>query len=170
MIRIGKIVATHGITGSLILTHVVGNSKWLKKGNALYVEMQKGSFIPYFISSIKANNNEEYIINVENIDKIESAKKMITRHVYVDESILADLAKHSPLLWIGFNLIDENYGEIGKIEDVMRTGNQWLAKLTYKNIEVLIPLIDQTIKDVNIKTKIIQTTLPDGLLEVYLDA
>ena len=59
MIRIGKIVATHGIGGSLILTHIVGNSKWLKKGNAIHVEMQKGSYIPYFISNIKANNNEE---------------------------------------------------------------------------------------------------------------
>ena len=170
MIRIGKIVATHGIGGSLILTHVVGNSKWLKNGNVLHVEMQKGSYIPYFISHVKTNSNEEYVINVEDIDKIEAAKKLVTKHVYVDESLLASYAKQSPLLWIGFNLIDKNYGEIGNIEDVMRTGNQWLAKLTYKNTEVLIPLIDQTINDVNIKTKTIQSALPDGLLEVYLDA
>jgi 16S rRNA processing protein RimM len=90
--------------------------------------------------------------------------------VYVDESLLSDYARQSPLLWIGFNLIDKNYGEIGKIEDVMQTGNQWLAKLTYKNTEVLIPLIEQTINELNIKTKTIKTTIPDGLLEVYLDA
>ena len=168
MIRIGKIVATHGITGSLILTHVVGNSKWLKKGAALHVEMQKGSFIPYFISSIKANNNEEYIVNVEDIDKIEVAKKLVTKHVYVDESILADYAKQSPLLWIGFLLTDKKEGTLGKIEDVMQTGNQWIAKLTYKDTEVLVPLIEQTIDNLNIKTKTIQMTLPDGLLDVYL--
>ena len=170
MIRIGKIVATHGIAGSLILTHVVGNSKWLKKGMALHVEMQKGSFIPYFISYIKANDNVEYIINVEDIDKIESAKKLVTKHMYVDETILADYARQSPLLWIGFNLIDKKDGDLGKIEDVMQTGNQWLAKLIYKNTEVLIPLIDQTIEKLDIKTKILNVDLPDGLLEVYLDA
>ena len=168
MIRIGKIVATHGIGGSLILTHVVGNSKWLKKGTVLHLEMQKGSFIPYFISYIKANNNEEYIINVEDIDKIEAAKKLVTKHVYVDESILADYAKQSPLLWIGFNLIDKKEGNLGKIEDVMQTGNQWLAKITYKESEVLVPLVEQTIDNLNIKTKTIQMTLPDGLLDVYL--
>ena len=32
MIRIGKIVATHGLTGSLIMTHVAGDKNWLKKG------------------------------------------------------------------------------------------------------------------------------------------
>ena len=168
MIRIGKIVATHGINGALILTHVVGNSKWLKKEHILQVEMQKGSFIPYFISKFKENNNKEYLINIEDIDKIESAKKLVTKHVYVDENILSDFARQSPLLWIGFKVIDAGIGEIGIIEDVMQTGNQWLAKLIYKNTEVLIPLIDQTISSLDIKKKIINMTIPDGLLEVYL--
>jgi len=170
MIRIGKIVATHGIGGAMILTHVVGNAKWLKKGNAIHVEMQKGSYIPYFISNIKGNNNEEYVIHVEDIDKIEQAKKLITKQVYVDESLLASYARQSPLLWIGFNVVDKNDGDLGNIEDVLQTGKQWLAKLTYKNKEVLIPLIEQTIDNLNIKTKTIEMTLPDGLLSVYLDS
>jgi len=170
MIRIGKIVATHGINGDLILTHVLGNSKWLKKEHILQVEMQKGSYIPYFISQCKENNNKEYIIHIEDIDKIELAKKLVTKHVYVDENILTAFARQSPLLWIGFTVIDSKNGKLGAIEDVMQTGNQWLAKITYKNTEVLIPLIDQTIDSLDIKTKIINMTLPDGLLEVYLDA
>ncbi len=170
MIRIGKIVATHGLNGSLILTHVVGNSQWLKKEHVLHVEMQKGSYIPYFISQCKANNPKEYLINIENIDKVESAKKLVTKHVYVDESILADYAKQSPLLWIGFNVTDKKNGALGTIDDVMQTGNQWLARLTYKNTEVLIPLIDQTIEKLDLKSKTLYVNLPEGLLEVYLDA
>ena len=50
----------------------------------------------------------------------------------------------------------------------MQTGNQWLAKITYKESEVLVPLVEQTIDNLNIKTKTIQMTLPDGLLDVYL--
>jgi len=167
MIRIGKIVATHGINGSLILTHVVGNAKWLKKGHVLHVEMQKGSYIPYFIAQLKASNDKEYIIGIEDIDKPESAKKLVTKHVYVEEALLADYARQSPLLWIGFRAIDRNNGEIGIIEDVMQAGKQWLGKLTYKNSEVLIPLIDQVIDSLNVKSKTINITLPDGLLEVY---
>ncbi|MCD6013532.1 MAG: rimM [Flavipsychrobacter sp.] len=169
MIRIGKIVATHGLNGSLIMTHIVGNSKWLKKDHVLMVEMQKGSYIPHFVSQCKAANDEEYIINIEEIDKIESAKKLVTKHVYVDENILKGYEKQSPLLWIGFNLIDKNEGNLGTIEDVLQTGSQWLAKLTYKNKEVLIPLINETINGLDIKKKTIEVTLPEGLLEVYLD-
>jgi len=168
MIRIGKIVATHGLNGALILTHVVGNSKWLKNGQVILLEMQKGSYIPYFIAQCKANNDKEYVINVEDIDKIESAKKLITKQVYVDEVILADYAKHSPLLWIGFNVIDEKIGVIGNVEDVSQTGYQWLARVKYSGVEVLLPLIDEMIDKVDIKTRTINMKLPEGLLEVYL--
>jgi 16S rRNA processing protein RimM len=169
MIRIGKIVATHGINGSLVLTHVAGKSTWLKKDHVLLVEMQKGSYIPYFVSGVKAVNHEEYVITVEDIDKVEAAKKLVTKHVYVDESLLSGFAKQSPLLWIGFSLIDKEKGKIGEIEDVVQTGSQWLARLTYQNKEVLVPLIEQTIDTVDIKAKTIEVTLPEGLLEVYLD-
>ena len=168
MIRIGKIVATHGLTGSLILTHVVGKSTWLKKDHILHVEMQKGSYIPYFVSQCKASNDKEYIINVEDVDKVESAKKLVTRQVYVDESILIGYAKESPLLWIGFSVIDKNNGILGDIDDVSQTGFQWLARVNYNGTEVLVPLIDQMIENVDIKARTINVNLPEGLLEVYL--
>jgi 16S rRNA processing protein RimM len=168
MIRIGKIVATHGLNGSLILTHVVGNSQWLKKEHVLHVEMQKGSYIPYFIASCKANSPKEYLISIENIDKVEAAKKLVTKQVYVDESILTNYAKQSPLLWIGFNVIDKQNGQLGTIEDVLQTGNQWVAKIIYNNTEVLIPLIEQMIEKLDLKSKTLNVNLPEGLLEVYL--
>ena len=168
MIRIGKIVATHGLTGSVVLTHVVGNSKWLKKDHVLYIEMQKGSNIPHFVSVCKSANDGEYLVNIEGIDKVEQAKKLVSKHVYVDEAILANYAKQSPLLWIGFSVVDKHKGSIGIIDDVIQTGKQWLGKLIYQNSEVLIPLIEQTIESVDIKTKILKVDLPEGLLEIYL--
>jgi len=170
MVRIGKIVATHGIHGTLILSHIVGNSKWLKKGDALMIEVQKGNYIPYFVEQLKANGDDEYNINIEEVTKVEVAKKLITKHVYVDGNILSLLPTDSPLLWIGFNLIDKKVGAVGLIEDVIHTGNQWLAKVMYQNKEALIPLIEQTIEQVSIKNKTVKVTIPDGLLDIYLEA
>lgn len=169
MIRIGKIAATHGLNGSLVLTHIVGVSTWLKKDQALMVEMQKGSFIPYFVSAVKAGNDEEYFINLEDITRVDAAKRLVNKHVYVDEAVLAGFARQSPLLWIGFAMTDEKAGLIGNIEDVMQTGSQWLAKLTYQDSEVLVPLIEQTITSLDIKKKTIGVALPDGLLDVYIN-
>jgi 16S rRNA processing protein RimM len=167
MIRIGKIVATHGLNGSLIMTHVAESADWLKKGHVLMVEMQKGSFIPYFVATCKAAGNEEYHITVEDVNTQQEAKKLVTKHVYVDESLLAGLVRESPLLWIGFTVLDKHYGNIGKMLDVMQTGSQWIGKINYKENEALIPLVDATIEGIDIKGRILKTTLPEGLLEVY---
>ena len=75
MIRIGKIVATHGLQGSLVLTHVVGSSDWLKKGDVLFLELNKGSFIPFFVKTVKGVDDEEYIVTLEDVTVVEEAKK-----------------------------------------------------------------------------------------------
>ncbi len=167
MIRIGKLVATHGIRGTLIMTHIAGKSSWLSKGNVLMIEMQKGSLIPYFVADCKAVSNEEYHVSIEDVDSQEDAKHLVSRHVYVDEALLTGMSKESPLLWIGFSITDMHYGDLGKIADVMQTGAQWIATLNYKGVEALIPLVDETIKKVDFKKKSITTSLPEGLLEVY---
>ena len=48
----------------------------------------------------------------------------------------------------------------------MQAGPQWLAKLTYEGKEVLVPLIEQMILDVNVRNKFIRMDLPEGLLEL----
>ena len=168
MIRVGKIVATHGLQGAIVMTHVIGHSDWLKKEMPLFIELNKESYIPYFIEEFKAANHEEYIVNLEEVDQMEQAKKFIGKNVYAQEEILADKAADSPLLWIGFEVTDRKHGKLGIIDDIMLTANQWLAQLTYKDSEVLIPLIEQTIDGVDLKKKKMQVNLPDGLLEVYI--
>ena len=169
MIRIGNIVATHGLQGGVILTHIIGHSDWLKKGAPLFVELNKESYIPYFTLQCKASNNAEYIVNLEDIEKVEQAKRLVGKHVYVQEEILEEKAADSPLLWIGFEVTDRKHGKLGKIADIMQTPTQWLAQVNYKDAEVLIPLIEQTIDGIDLKKKKIEVNLPDGLLEVYLN-
>jgi 16S rRNA processing protein RimM len=170
MIRIGKIVATHGLNGALILKHITGDSNWLKQGDVLFVELRKGSEIPYFVVTVKASNVEEYIITVEDVITVEAAKKLVGKQVYVKEDVLKNVKTDSPLLWIGFNLVDKQKGGLGLIEDVVQTGHQWLAKLTIEGKEVLIPLVDEMLVDVNIRNKFVRVDLPEGLIEVYLNS
>jgi 16S rRNA processing protein RimM len=166
MIRIGKIVATHGLQGSVILTHVVGASDWLKKEDVLFLELNKGSYIPFFVTAAKAMNDEEYIVGLEDVSQMEEAKKLTGKQAYVKEDILTGHEKDSPLLWIGFKMVDKEKGALGHIDDVMQTGSQWLASLRYEGKEVLVPLIEQMILDVNIRNKFIRVDLPEGLLEL----
>lgn len=168
MIRIGKIVATHGLQGAVILSHIIGRSDWMKVEMPLFIELNKESYIPFFTEQFRATTDEEYIVNLEEVEKVEQAKKLIGKNVYAQEEILAEKAADSPLLWIGFEVTDRKHGKLGKIDDIMLTANQWLAQVTYKDSEVLFPLIEQTIEGIDLKKKKMQVNLPDGLLDVYL--
>lgn len=159
-------MATHGLQGAVILNHIVGESKWLKKDDVLFLEINKGSYIPHFVTSVKPSNDEEYILILEDVEKPEVAKKLVGKKVYVNEDVLSGFANESPLLWIGFNVVDKSIGTLGPIEDVLETGHQWLAKISYEGKEVLIPLIEQMILDVNVRNKFIRVDLPEGLLEL----
>lgn len=166
MLRVGKIVATHGLQGSVILKHILGKSDWLKKEDVLFLEINKGSFIPFFIQQVKASNDDEFIINFEETTNVESSKKLIGKKVYAKEENLVAHTNDSPLLWIGFKIIDKEKGAIGVIDDVLQTGHQWLAKIMYNGKEVLLPLIEPMIIDINIRNKFIRMDLPEGLLEL----
>lgn len=166
MVRIGKIVATHGLQGQIILTHVVGSSDWLSPDRALLVELRKDSRVPFFVVQAKSRDDQEYLVQFEDVRNVEAARKLVGKAVYADPGILAGRERDTPLLWIGFNIVDKTVGGIGVIEDVMQAGPQWLARITYQQREVLIPLIDSMILDLNTRNRYIRMDLPDGLLDL----
>jgi 16S rRNA processing protein RimM len=166
MVRIGKIAATHGLQGNLVLVHSVGAAGWLKVGQPLFVEIRKDSRIPFFVAAEKSAGTDEYQVRFEDIDSVEAARALVGRPVYIDGEVLEKGNVDSPLRWIGFNLVDKTKGTIGAIEDVYQAGAQWLAKLTIEENEVLVPLVDAFILDVNTRNRFIRMDLPDGLLEL----
>lgn len=107
MIRIGKIVATHGLQGNVILSHIINNSKWLNKEDVLFIELNKDSFIPFFVTSARSSNAGEYMISLDDTQTVEAAGKLVGKQVYVQESVLEAHAKDLPLAWIGFKIIDD---------------------------------------------------------------
>lgn len=170
MLRVGKIVATHGLQGTVILKHIVENTNWLHEGDALFVEMTKGSNIPYFVESATKHGNDELLVKLEDIADADAAKRLVGKQAFADADLLEKSKADTPLMYIGFELIDKQKGNLGKITDVMQASAQWIAQIIIDEKEVLIPLADDLILDLNKKNKFIRMDLPDGLIEVYLES
>lgn len=168
MLRVGKIAGAHGLQGAVVLRQIIDDTGWLKKGDVLFIELKRESFIPYFVETAKAANDTEYIITLDEVQDTEEAKKLVGKTVYVKEELLETAKVDSPLMYIGFNLVDKTRGGVGTIEDVLLMGKQWIARLTVDGKEVLIPLVEEMILDVNYKNKFLRMDLPEGLLDVYL--
>ena len=57
--KIGKLAASHGLKGDLVLQHSLGKKTTLKGLEAIFLEEGKDSFLPYFIESTKIRSDDE---------------------------------------------------------------------------------------------------------------
>ena len=166
-INIGKIVATFGLKGELILQHSLAKKLVLKNVEAIFVEQVKGSYLPYFLLSSKAKTHDETYIQLEGILTKEQAHRLISKQVWLLDADFRRLACNtSPISLLGYKLYNEEQ-YIGNIEEVIEQPHQVLLKITYKGNEALIPLHDETLDKIDRKKGEVFVTLPDGLLEIY---
>lgn len=168
MLKVGKIRGINGLKGAVVLKQIIDDTNWLQPGEALFIELKRESFIPFFVKEAKPAGAGEYLLLLDDIDSADDAKPLVNKTVYVKDEVLAAAEVDSPLLYIGFNLVDKAKGGIGTIDDVMLIGGQWIARLEIEGKEVLVPLAEDMIIEVNRRNKYIRMQLPDGLIELYL--
>lgn len=167
-IHIGRIVASFGLKGELILKHALGKKTMLKGIEAIFIEVNKGSYLPYFVESSKARDHEETYVKLEGIDTRESANRLTTKNAWLLEEDFRKLAdKASPISLLGYQLISGEDGTLGPIEEVIEQPHQVLLRISLDGKEALIPLHEETLDGIDHKKKEVHVTLPGGLLDIY---
>ncbi|WP_231891194.1 ribosome maturation factor RimM [Arachidicoccus ginsenosidimutans] len=168
-IHVGKIVATHGVQGDIIITHALNKKTDLKNIEALFVEESKDSYIPYFIEKAKAKNEEEIICKLEGINSKESAHRFIRKNVWLAENDFAKIADgNTPIALLGYLVINEDE-PLSKVEEVIEQPHQLLLRIVLNEKDVFIPIHEETLDKIDRKKQEIHVTLPDGLLDIYLE-
>jgi 16S rRNA processing protein RimM len=167
--KIGKLVATYGVKGELVLKHSLGKKTALKNLEAIYIEEKQDAFIPYFIQSAKIKNAEEVYIKLEGIDSRESAHILTPKAAWLpEEDFKRFAATTAPIAMLGFTMVNEDQ-ELGEILEVIEQPHQLLCKISFKGIDVLIPIHEASLKKIDKKSRKVFVTLPDGLLDIYTD-
>lgn len=167
-IHIGKIVAAHGLAGHLILEHALGTPIHFKGIDAIFIEKNAASFIPYFIQSASAKTESLTHLQVEGITTREACSSLIGKKVWLPEAefqLLVD--KSSPLSLLGYVVI-ENGKELGKVQEVIEQTHQLMVTILYKGNETYIPLHDESLKGVDHAKRQVYVELPDGLLDIAI--
>ena len=165
-IHIGKIVAAHGLTGHLILEHALGKPIHFNGIDAIFIEKNAASFIPYFIQSASAKTESLTHLQVEGITTREACSSLIGKKVWLPEvefQLLVD--KSSPLSLLGYMVI-ENGKELGKVQEVIEQPHQLMVTILYKGNETYIPLHEESLKGVDHAKRQVYVELPEGLLDL----
>ena len=166
-IKIGKLVATFGVQGQLILLHSLGKKSTLKDVEVLFIETTKNSLLPFFIKEVKPKTIDESYVLLEDCMSKESAARFVSKPVWLLQEDFNKVSnKNAPISLIGYNAFSEDE-LVGLINEVIEQPHQILLTVDYKGKEAYLPMHEESLVKIDHKKKEVHLNLPDGLLEIY---
>ena len=129
----------------------------------------KDRYIPYFIEEIFPYKNNSIRVHFEDINDENEAKMLINKEIYLPCNSLPVLEGNKFYYHEieGFKIKDKKVGELGYIKYVNDKSPQHLFVVDYNKKEILIPINDDLIENIDRKEKLINMNLPSGLIELY---
>ncbi len=166
---LGKIVRKYSFKGELVIKLDTDEPDLYANLDAVFIDLGK-NFIPFFISSSLLQKGNQLRVQFEEVQSEEDADALLKRDVYLPLAFLPKLTGNKFYFHevIGFVLKDVNFGVVGKIIAINDATAQALFVVEVNGKEILIPMIDDFIKKVDRKNKIILVDTPPGLIEMNL--
>jgi len=165
---IGYITKTKGLKGELQVFFEFDAPDLLDL-DVLFADMN-GKMVPFFVSTYKLHTNNTGNFYFDDIDHIDKAQPLLRKKIYLPLTKMPDRSEeefhYNDLK--GFMVSDEVHGELGEILEVNEYPQQFVATVSYKDTEILFPLNEDMIIEIDEDLKTLMVDLPEGLLDIYL--
>lgn len=164
---LGRVTKPFGFKGEMVLFLDVDSPDDYATLDSVFVEMKNG-LVPYFIKSLRINGNKA-VAMFEDLTA-EQAAALAGHDMYLPLDLLPKLTGNQFYFHEvkGFRVVDDQYGDIGVIESIIEYPAQPLFQILNGTTEILIPVIDQVIKEVDRDNKTIYISAPNGLIDLYM--
>jgi len=167
---LGKIVKKYSFKGELLIKLETDQPKFYEQLETVFIDL-KGSLIPFFVEKSQLHKTELLRVKFEDIESEKDADALMKCHLYLPLSFLPELEEDQFYYHeiIGFTVEDINFGKVGTIKGVNDHTIQPLFEIDRDGIEILIPINDAFISQLDKKNKKIILTTPEGLIDLYID-
>jgi 16S rRNA processing protein RimM len=163
-IAVGRIVKTHGVAGelsvapltSLALDEMIGDDVWIVPP----VRLAR----PHRISSVRTGPKGPLVV-LEDVTDIEHAREMVGASLCIPGTEFPDEMLADEPSCLGYAVSDEDRGDLGTVEDTIVTGANDVWVVQGPAGEVLLPVIDDVVLDVDHDTKVVRVKVLPGLVE-----
>ena len=166
---VGKIVKTHGLKGEVTLR--IDNEQFddIEELNYFLLDVNE-QLIPYFIEDIAYHSNKAFVL-FQDLKTLEAANQFVGKSAYLPLDLLPEkegneFYSHEV---VGYLVVDEEKGEIGNVNEIIEYPTQSIIQIIKDGKEILIPIHDDILKDVNRDEKKIYIKAPNGLIDMYLE-
>ncbi len=166
--QLGYVIKPHGLNGEVDVFLDTDYPENYIHLESVFIEI-KQKLVPFFIEHIQVRQNKA-LIKFSEVDSLDNALELKGCTLHLPATLLAPLKGNAFYFHevIGFDVVDNKEGLLGKAVKFYNYPGQDLMAVIYMNKEVLIPVNDDIIKQVNRSKKQIEVALPAGLLEIYL--
>lgn len=164
---LGRVTKPWGVKGQVILFLDVDSPEEYAGLDSAFVEI-KGKLVPHFFHIDQLNGNKA-VATFEEIGA-DQALELVGHDLYLPLDLLPKLEGNKFYFHevVGFRVIDAEKGDIGTLEQVIEYPAQPLFQIMKNGVEVLVPVIDEVVEEVDREQKILRIKAPKGLIDLYL--
>lgn len=171
---LGYVQKTIGNKGELALKLDVDSPSSYLGLDAVGLQMQKNdkTCIPYFILNSELLNSGNLRVSLEGVEDATEAKMLVGKQLYLSLEYLPSLEGNKFYFHevIGFEVFDQQKGQVGIIKAVLEYSTSNLLSVEHPSgKEVLIPITDASILEVDRDKQKMRVLTADGLIDLYLD-
>ncbi|HLN71990.1 MAG TPA: ribosome maturation factor RimM [Prolixibacteraceae bacterium] len=167
-VKIGYVHKPHGINGEVVIRFQEEYYETLEEYPTLLLEIDS-LLVPFFIAEegLRFKSSESVITQLEWVDSDKKAKDLCGYSVYVDKMDVLEMEDEmSPHALVGFLLLGEDMGPIGTILEVHDYSGNLLLTVNYQGKEVLVPLNEELIVNIDEDKHEIELRIAEGLLDL----
>ncbi|GJM83397.1 ribosome maturation factor RimM [Paenibacillus sp. HMSSN-139] len=168
LLSVGKIVNTHGIRGELrvLLQTDFPEVRFAPKNRLLIIHPETGERLEVTVQTARPYK-QMYIVKFAEYSHINEVEPFKGCDLKVSKAESVELPENEYYFHeiIGCQVVSDEGEDLGQIVEILRPGanDVWVAKLP-NGKQLLLPVIDDVVLDVNVKEKVVKVHVMEGLL------
>lgn len=159
----GKFLKPHGTKGEIGLW---SDSMSLDEECDFVAADIDGILVPFFFEYKKTKNNDTMIVKIERINSSEEVRLLTNKEVYIPREWVENSDNVSWGYFRGFTAEDTTHGALGEITDIDDSTINTLFVIQNNGGELLVPIQEEFISDIDHEKRHIKFCLPEGLISL----
>ena len=165
-ILLGKITKVHGYEGAVNIRLERNFSDNIPEIESVFIEID-GRPVPFFIDYSDSPDLQTLRIKFENYNSTERIKEFVGCKVFLTESTDPEIPVEDPNTLIEFEVLSQDDIAIGVIVEIITNPGQLLLRIkSGTGKEILLPLHEDLIMEVDTKQQIIKMIIPEGISDI----
>ncbi len=163
LVPIGKVTRAHGIRGALKVFAYGETLDRMRVGERLFAK-ESGARRQLTLASLRAQNRV-WIVEFEEIESRDQAESLTGREIFIESERLPDLPEGEfyQFQLIGLSVETREGRPLGTLSAILETGSNDVYVVESGGREVLIPAIEEVVREVDLQNGKIVVELPEGL-------